>query len=219
MKTHTMNNLTAGESSGGLSNWLKAMAHLSALVCAAVVPLSGCTTTTPVFQDDWTPYASVKLTEGDTLSISFPGSPNLNTVQKVRRDGKIVLTIVGEIQAVGKTPAELEKEVLKLYEKDLVLKEVSVTLQTSSYPVFVTGSVVRPGKVTAEKPISALEAVMEAGGFDNAKANMKRVVVLRNEEGQLKHYVLNLKRVLDGDSKQLFYLRPSDIVYVPEKAF
>ena len=219
MKTHTINNLTTGESSGGLSNWLKAMAHLSALVCAVVVPLSGCTTTTPVFQDDWTPYASVKLTEGDALSISFPGSPNLNTVQKVRRDGKIVLTTVGEVQAVGKTPAELEKEILKLYEKDLVLKEVSVTLQTSSYPVFVTGSVVHPGKVTAERPISALEAVMEAGGFDNAKANMKKVVIVRNEDGQLKHYVLNLKRVLDGKSKQLFYLRPSDIVYVPEKAF
>ena len=48
---------------------------------------------------------------------------------------------------------------------------------------------------------------------------MRRVVVLRTEEGQLKHYVLDLKSVLDGRSKQLFYLRPSDIVYVPEKAF
>ena len=76
-----------------------------------------------------------------------------------------------------------------------------------------------PGKLMAERPISVLEAVMEAGGFDNAKANMRRVVVLRNEEGQLKHYTLNLKRVLDGKSKQLFYLRPSDIVYVPEKVF
>jgi len=73
--------------------------------------------------------------------------------------------------------------------------------------------------VSAERPMSALEAIMEAGGFDNAKANMKRVVVLRIEEGQPKHYILNLKRVLDGKSKQLFYLRPNDIVYVPEKMF
>jgi polysaccharide biosynthesis/export protein len=126
--------------------------------------------------------------------------------------------LVGELTALGKTPAELEKEILELYKSQLVLKEVSVSLQSSTFPVFVTGSVVRPGKVAADRPISALEAVMEAGGFDPAKANMKRVVVLRIHEGQLKHYILNLKRVLDGKNKQLFYLRPSDIVFVPEKA-
>ena len=219
MKIHSTKYLTAGESSEDRPNWLKALAKLSALVCFVVVPFSGCTTTTRSFQEDWTPYASIKLIEGDALSITFPGSPDLNTVQRIRRDGKIDLKTVGEFPAAGKTPAELEKEILKLYEKDLLLKEVSVILQSSSYPVFVTGSVMHPGKLMAERPISALEAVMEAGGFDNAKANMRRVVVLRNEEGQLKRYVLDIKSVLDGRSKQLFYLRPSDIVYVPEKAF
>jgi len=219
MKIHLTNYLMAGASSEDRPNWLKALAKLSALVCVVVVPLSGCTTTTRSFQEDWTPYASIKLIEGDVLSITFPGSPDLNTTQQIRRDGKIDLKTVGEVQAAGKTPKELEKDILKLFEKDLVLKEVSVILQSTSYPVFVTGSVMHPGKLMANRPISALEAVMEAGGFDNAKANMRRVVVLRNEEGQLKRYVLDLKRVLDGRSKQLFYLRPSDIVYVPEKAF
>src|SRR5881628_38251 len=185
------------------------MAKLSALVCFVVVPLSGCTTTTRSFQEDWTPYASIKLIEGDALSITFPGSPDLNTVQRIRRDGKIDLKTVGEFPAAGKTPAELEKEILKLYEKDLVLKEVSVILQSSSYPVFVTGSVMHPGKVMAERPISALEAIMEAGGFDNAKANLRKVVVLRKEEGPLKQYKLDLKSVLVGKSKQLFYLKPN----------
>ena len=60
---------------------------------------------------------------------------------------------------------------------------------------------------------------MEAGGFDNTKANLKKVVVLRKEEGPLKHYILDLKSVLTGKSTQLFYLRPNDIVYVPEKVF
>ena len=64
-----------------------------------------------------------------------------------------------------------------------------------------------------------LEAVMEAGGFDINKANMKKVTVLRHNDGQLKRYVLNLQRVLEGHSKLLFYVRPNDIVYVPEKSF
>ncbi len=220
MKIHSTRYLVAGKCSEDRPNWLKALAKLLALVFVVVVPISSCTTLpSRVFQDELTPYASIKLAEGDALSVTFPGSPNLNTGQKIRRDGKIDLPTVGEIQAAGKTPKELEKEILKLYEKDLVLKEVSVTLQSSSYPVFVTGSVMHPGKVMADKPISALEAIMEAGGFDNAKANMRRVGVLRNEEGQLKHFTLDLKCVLDGKCKQLFYLRPSDIVYVPEKVF
>jgi len=219
MKTHSMNYPATGKYSKVRSNWFKALAKLSVLVCVVVVPLSSCTTAGPLFQDEVTPYSSVKFTEGDAVSITFPGSPDLNTVQRIRRDGKIDLKTVGEVQAAGKSPKELEKEILKLYEKDLVLKEVSVILQTTSYPVFVTGSVMRPGKIMAERPISALEAIMEAGGFDNAKANLRKVVVIRNEEGQVRRYVLDIKRVLDGKSKQLFYLKPNDIVYIPEKVF
>lgn len=219
MKIHSTKYPVAGASSGDRSDGFKSLAKLLVLMCMIVAPLSGCTTTDKLFQQDLIPYSSVKLTEGDAVTVTFPGSPDLNTAQRIRRDGKIDLKTVGEIQAAGKTPKELEKEILKLYEKDLVLKEVSVMLQSTSYPVFVVGSVLRPGKVMAERPISALEAVMEAGGFDNAKANMSRVGVLRNEEGQLTHYTLDLKSVLRGKSKQLFYLRPNDIVYIPEKVF
>jgi len=222
MKTRSTNPVMANERPEGNtpSSWLRFLPNLSALVCVIVVPLAGCTTApTALSEQDLIPYASVKLTEGDTLAITFPGSSTLNTTQKIRRDGKIDLQSVGELTAVGKTPAQVEQEVLKLYESQLVLKQVSVTLLSSELRVFVAGSVVHPGKILADHPISALEAIMEAGGFDVARANMKSVAVLRNEEGQLKHYVLNLKRVLDGRSQQLFYLRPSDIVYVPEKAF
>ncbi len=222
MKTQAPNPLMAEQSRKGnaRSNRPRFLANLSVLVGVAIVTLSGCTTTPSVLSEqDLTPYGSIKLTEGDTVSITFPGSPSLNTTQRIRRDGKIDLQSVGEVTAVGKTPADLEKEVLKLYESQLVLKQVSVTLLSSELRVFVTGSVVRPGKILADHPISALEAIMEAGGFDVARANAKSVAVLRLEQGQLKHYVLNLKRVLDGRSKQLFYLRPSDIVFVPERAF
>ena len=201
------------------SDWLKFLAKSSALVCLVMVSVTGCVTPTRLSPEDLTPYGSVKLTEGDAVSITFPGSPNLNTAQKIRRDGKIELQVVGELMAAGKTPGELQKEILGLYKDQLVIKEVLVTAQTSTFPVFVTGAVTHPGKVLADRPISALEALMEAGGFDISKANMKKVTVLRNDAGQLKRYVLDMKSVLEGHSKQLFYLRPNDIVYVPEKSF
>ena len=157
------------------------------------------------------------LREGDVLKISFPGAPTLDTTQQVRRDGRITMPLGGEVVAAGLTPNGLEQELIKVYASQLISKEVSVTVVSSSFTVFVSGAVVRPGKVVSDHPISVLEAVMEAGGFDNVKADMSAVVVTRQEGGQYKNYTLNLKLVLEGKQSEPFYLKPSDIVSVPQK--
>jgi protein involved in polysaccharide export with SLBB domain len=90
-------------------------------------------------------------------------------------------------------------------------------LLSSAFPVYVTGAVLEPGKVLSDHPITVLEAIMERGGFDYSKANLKSVEVLRQEGGVLKSYNLNLKAVMDGKPVEQFFLRPSDIIYVREK--
>jgi polysaccharide export outer membrane protein len=157
------------------------------------------------------------LREGDTLRISFPGSPNLNTIQPIRTDGKINLPLVGEVQAAGLTPVGLQKNLIDLYAPQLTSKEVIVEVQSSSFPVYVTGAVLRPGKIVSNHPLTALEAIMEAGGPDYTKANLKNVSVIRQEGNQTKNYLLNLKRVMDGKVSQPFYMKPADIIFVPEK--
>ena len=157
------------------------------------------------------------LQGGDTVRISFPGAQNLDTTQQIRSDGRINLPVIGEVVASGKTPVALEKELVAQYAGQLVSKEVSVTVVSASFAVFVSGAVLRPGKVVADRPISALEAIMEAGGFDNAKANTTAVVVIRQVGGHTQNYTLNLKQVLEGRQVETFYLRRSDIVHVPEK--
>ncbi|HLH57172.1 MAG TPA: polysaccharide biosynthesis/export family protein [Verrucomicrobiae bacterium] len=159
----------------------------------------------------------IVLREGDTVNISFPGAPDLNTSAVIRRDGRITLKSLGEFKAAGLTPPAMEKELLKQFGSQLQTKEVSVAVQSAAFPVYVTGAVLRPGKVTSDRPMTALEAVMEAGGFDYTKANTKAVRVLRIQNGHTEHYNLNLKRVLQGEESQQFSLQPGDIVYVPEK--
>jgi hypothetical protein len=58
---------------------------------------------------------------------------------------------------------------------------------------------------------------MEADGFDFNKANLKAVVVIRHEESQVKNFRLDLKTALHCKHNEPFCLKPSDIVYVPEK--
>ena len=160
---------------------------------------------------------SINLREGDVLKIIFPGSPTLDSTQVIRRDGKINLPLVGDVDAAGMTPAALEKKLVELYAPQLSSKQVTVQVESSSFPFYVTGMVLRPGKILADHPITALEAVMEAGGFDYARADLKDVTVIRRENNIMKNYKLNLKAMLNGRKSDPFYLKPDDIVYVPER--
>jgi polysaccharide biosynthesis/export protein len=194
-------------------------AGIACMALAVLVSLAGCQT--PQFADLTEPNAgkreAIVLREGDAVRITFPGAPNLNTTQQIGRDGRISLQLVGEFKAAGLTLADMEKELLKLYGPQLQTKEVTVAVESSAFPVYVTGAVLRPGKITSDRPMTAMEAIMEAGGFDYAKANLKAVRVIRHENGRTEHHTLNLKGVLQGDESEQFDLKPSDIIYVPER--
>jgi polysaccharide export outer membrane protein len=147
-----------------------------------------------------------------------PAAPNLDSTQAIRRDGFVTYALLGEVRAAGLTPAELQAELLRLYGPQLVSKEINVTLVSSPFSAFVTGAILRPGKITSDQPLTLLEAIMEAGGFDFTKANTKAVVVIRKDAtGKTHNYTLNLKRILDGLDNEPFILQPADIVFVPER--
>jgi polysaccharide biosynthesis/export protein len=161
---------------------------------------------------------SLILREGDVVKISIPSAPNLDAVQTIRRDGKIALALVGEVQAAGLKPSELQAELIRRYAPQLVSKEVMVSVVTSNFSTFVSGSVLRPGKITTDRPLTILEAIMEAGGPDFAKANLKAVTVIRTDEsGRTQNFTINVKNMMDGRDKEPFFLKPSDIVIVPER--
>ena len=159
----------------------------------------------------------VNLREGDVLKISFPGSPSMDTTEQIRPDGKIRMPLIGEVEAAGMTPAALETKLVETYKDQLSTKEVTVEVENSAFPIYITGMVLRPGKILSDHPLTALDAIMEAGGFDEARANAKNVVVIRRVGSVMKNYTLNLRAVLEGKQSEPFYLKPGDIVYVPER--
>ena len=209
-------------------SWVSlAAARWATPLLAVLVAITGCTTgqfansslkglTKPSNPSEQVQTNSILLREGDVVHIAFPSSPSFDTTEQIRVDGKIMMPLIGEVTAAGKTPMDFQNELIKLYEPQLTTKQVVVTLQNSSFLVYVTGAVLRPGKVTADHPISALDAIMEAGGFD-PKANLKAVVVIRQAKNGSATYTLDLNKVMQGGQEKPFYLKPSDIVQVPEK--
>ena len=196
---------------------------LTAFILTATVAITGCDTmptgrvasAKPLMDQPHT--EAIILREGDSLKITFPGSPNLDTTQPIRRDGRLNLPLIGEVEAAGMSPAALQDKLVKAYSSQISSKEVIVQVQSSSFPVFVTGAVLRPGKILSDHPMDALEAVMDAGGFIYETADMKGVCINRNVGGVRKSFVVNLKEVLKGKESKPFYLQPNDIVYVPER--
>jgi polysaccharide biosynthesis/export protein len=165
-----------------------------------------------------TPVMAGNLQEGDVIQITFATSTNLNALQRIPLDGHISMQFVGRVKAAGMTPSQLTEVLEKLYQPQLRGAEtITVTIVSNAAAVYVTGAVLRPGKIPLDRPFTVLDAIMEAGGVNTSRAKLSGVTVLRIEDGKRITRRVNLKRALAGTDTSLFYLKPYDIVYVPEK--
>ncbi len=195
---------------------LAALAGILALVFAFA--LTGCESSepyAPIPAEAYSPRPTGTLTAGDVIRVTYPGAPELNTVQKIQANGKVSLPTVGSITAQGKSVASLQSQLTGLYQSHLQNPTVLVAVETAASGVYVSGEVMKPGKVPLDRPMTAFEAIMEAGGFTKF-ANPKQVVVVRNHGGKHQRYALNLGDTLSGASDSAFYLRPYDTIYVKQ---
>ena len=158
----------------------------------------------------------VKLSPGDVLEIKFFYVPELNEIQAVRPDGKVVLQLVGEVDLEGKTPAQVMAELRTRYAPILKKPEVSVIVRKlAARRVYVGGEVMAPGPVDMEGPLFALEAIHFAGGFKPETASIKNVVIIRHKNGLRYGAALDMSKALSGEEYRPFELEPRDIIYVP----
>lgn len=158
------------------------------------------------------------LAPGDEISVSFSGAPELNTKQKVQANGKVSLPTIGDVSASGKSITSFQSQLTSMYQPHLQDPTVVVSLESAAAGVYVSGEVLRPGKIPLDRPMTALEAVMEAGGFTKF-ANPKQVIVVRTQGGKSQRYVLNLNNALSGEDSGTFYVRPFDVIYVKQSAW
>lgn len=165
-------------------------------------------------------YSTNRLQEGDIVDINFQYATNFNTLQRIALDGTLNLNTVGPLKAAGKTVVELQQDLARVYQTLAKDDVITVNRMMNSVAiVYVSGAVLKPGPVELDHPLTVIEAVMSAGGFDITRASLSDVSILRIENGEQHAYHVNLKRVLSGKEKTPFYLRPFDIIYVPAKVF
>jgi polysaccharide export outer membrane protein len=186
------------------------------LALVLLLPLAGCRTP-PSSPTAALPPPTQILRAGDVIRVAFPRSPTLDLTQQIRRDGRINLYLIGEVTAAGRTTAELEAALAAGYANEVLSRELRVTVISSAFSVFVTGAVLKPGRLSADRNLTAFEAIMEAGGFDLARADTRAVRIIRNENNHAVTYTFNAREILEGRSGAPFHLQAYDTIFVPER--
>ena len=153
----------------------------------------------------------------DVLSINVWKEPDVTRSVTVRSDGRISLPLVGELQAGGQTPRQLEQEITKRLQSYISEPEVTVIVsEGKSQRINILGMVARPGAYMLTGSATVLDAIALAGGFKDF-AKKKSIYVLRAEpDGAQKRIPFNYNEVIKGvHPEQNIKLIARDTVVVP----
>src|SRR6266576_631188 len=146
---------------------LSSSSCLFALLVFAALACGGCQTSLPPLPNPPGPKTAVRLSPGDTIKVSYADESVSDQTQKIRRDGKVSLPLIGEVTAAGKRIIDFQNELVSLYEPQLETSGVLVTLESGSVGVIVSGFVNKPAKLSFDRPTTVYQAIMEAGGVSD----------------------------------------------------
>ncbi len=147
----------------------------------------------------------------------------MSNAYSVSAQGTIQFPLIGDVAVSGKTPEEVEIDIRdRLADGYLKNPQVSILVkEIRSRKVSVFGQVRRPGTLSFSDGMTIVEAVSQAGGF-TGMAKKNGVTVTRQTEEQEgaktkeEKYTVPVERIGKGSAAN-FYLRPGDVIFVPER--
>jgi polysaccharide export outer membrane protein len=164
-----------------------------------------------------TDRSTYQIGAGDTLEIVTWKEQDFTRDQVlVRTDGMITFPLLNDVQAAGRTPMELKKEIETKLKDYISAPVVTVTVVTpGSQKFYILGEVVNTGEYDLQKDLTVLQAFALAGGFTEW-ASKKEIILLRNENGKEKTFRINYKDIIKGENiSQNMKIQANDTVIVP----
>ena len=177
----------------------------------------GCQTQWPPLPYPPGPHTAVRLSAGDTIKVTFAENSDLDQTQKIRRDGKVSLPIIGEVQAAGKRVIDFQNQLINLYDEHLDNPEVLVILEGTA-TVIISGFANKPGKIEFDRPTTVYQAIMEAGGVSDY-GSLRNIHLTRIINGVQRTESLSLKPGIRGEPLQPEYVQDGDVIYIGRSLF
>lgn len=168
-----------------------------------------------------TPQYVIGPTDG--LQIFVWRNPELSTGVTVRPDGRISVPLIEDLDAAGKTPTQLAREMEKILSE--FVQDPVVTVIVSGFvgpfdqQIRVVGEATEPRAIQYRSKMTALDAIIEVNGLTEFAAG-NRAVIVRIVDGKSQSYRVRLDDLIkDGDVTANVEMLPGDILIIPESWF
>ena len=165
------------------------------------------------------------LGPGDSVSVFVWRNPEVSGSFPIRPDGKMTMNLIEDLQAAGKTPTQLardiEKALSKYIQEPIATVIVSGGIGPYNQQIRVLGEATEPKALGYIEGMSLVDVMISSGGLtdfaDGNKAYISRIV---KEDGTREQLGVRLEDLLrDGDSTANVEIRPGDVLVIPESLF
>ena len=137
----------------------------------------------------------------DSLRVNVLNFPELSREFQVDASGAFQFPLLGVIDAAGRAPLSIAREIASRLSSGRFVVDPVVTLDTLEQPgrlITLGGEVKAPGRYPVSDPVSLLEAIAIGGGTSDT-AQLEEVIVLRTVDGQRYIGVYNLAAIQRGN--------------------
>jgi polysaccharide biosynthesis/export protein len=201
----------------------RAKRGIGVALLAAAVALAGCGTTNLPPAPKQAASSDYRYIIGplDTVNIVVWRNPELTTSVPVRPDGRITTPLAEDVQAIGRSPSDLARDI----EKSLgqFIRDPAVTVVVTGFQgpydqqVRVIGEAAKPAALPYRTGMTLLDAMIQVGGLTDYANGNGAVLVRPSEKRQ---YGVKLRDLIGrGDINANVELLPGDVIIIPQSWF
>lgn len=194
-----------------------------------VAGISSCSSGRPSYKATEIPEAAAShaseyaVGPGDSLQIFVWDHADLSTEVQVRPDGKISTPLVEDLQAAGRTPTELARDIENVLKEYVRSPVVTVIMQgfvgEGSQQIRVVGQAAAPMALQYKQGMTVLDVMIEVGGLSEFASGNKAKIVRRTADGEVEIRVKLNDLLNDGDIRQNVKMMPGDVLIIPQSFF
>lgn len=159
---------------------------------------------------------------GDSLDIYVWRHDDLSRAVPVRPDGKISTPLVEDMQAAGKTPTDLSRDIEVVLAEFIKTPQVTVIVtgfQGAAEQIRVIGEASQPQTIPYRQGLTLLDVMISVGGLTEI-ASGKRTKILRRKGGTMTEVKVRPDLLLrNGDIRYNVNMLPGDVLLIPEARF
>lgn len=160
---------------------------------------------------------------GDSVNVFVWRNPEVTGAFPVRPDGKMTMNLVEDLQASGKTPTQLARDIEaalgKYIQEPIVTVVVAGGVGPFDQQIRVIGEAAKPQALNYREKMSLVDLMIAVGGLTEFAAGDK-AYVMRTVDGKQQKLGVRLESLLkDGDIDANVDILPGDVLVIPESLF